>query len=543
MDSFNEKKWHVFFAGKQEGPFSLEELRSRFAPGGGLDSSAYAWCNGMADWEMVTRIGDFGVILNPPAPDQKTSAHLIPVEPALIAPNTGSAQPKPIETQPLQVQTAAAAAVMPMTSLEPTRSGVTVLQPSQPEQSAPSRAPEAAPSPGVAKKKAPVSRGFLLSILLIVLVAGVGFAGMKGHLDPLLQQPAVKAVLVSLKDGVQPLVYQLVEKIPALGQFISPLPELRGVGEADREEMKQAILGSPEMDGARVTFAQDQSDPQSPSFHVVSNLPDGASFEVRVEGIADRLLNALHFSTTLKATLQKRVGQTGVLRQVDGRPIPRGEYRVYIYESDQQSEQVGQLLTGMPAASVKVPLTVPQGRKLMIMKTLFLGGLQDAAYAEGLKVFHETVLAKAATERQDAGQYLATLESQFAATNSLFERLSKGKVGKAQLKQWESFHTNWTQMDAQLQEVFQKWTPEILQSEFFYGVAFQALQQAGQAVTRIHGVHHGYFSGSVDSSSFSIQRGEAQSQASFALNAVKAKLEQIDRLPKSPAGIPLREGL
>jgi hypothetical protein len=536
MDSFNEKKWHVFFAGKQEGPFSMEELRSRFAPGGGLDSSAFAWCNGMTDWEMVTRIGDFGAILNPPPSEQRTSSlHVPQMEPALGASGTDSSP-------------AIAAATQPITSLEPTRSVLTPLGSEKTPQA------EAAPSGGVIKgsvpptsshraKKTGVSKGFLFSLFLLTLVGGAGFASVQGYFDPLLQQPAVRATLNSLKDGMQPLVFQLVEKIPALGQVISPLPALRGVAESEREELKQAILGSPEMDGARIAFAVDQSDLQAPAFFVVSNLPDGTSFEVRVEGVADRLLNVLQFSATLKATLQKRIGQTGILRQADGRPIPRGEYQVYIYESDQQSEQVGQILTAMPAASVKVPLSIPQGRKLMMMKTLFLGGLQDATYTESLKAFHESILAKVSTERQDAGQYLATLESQLAASTSLFDRLAKGKINKSQLKQWESFHSNWTQMDGQLQEVFQKWTPEVLQSEFFYGVVFQALQQAGQAVTRVHGIHHGYFSGVVDSSSFSIQRGEAQSQASFALNAVRAKLEQVDRLPKSPAGIPLREGL
>ena len=522
MDSFNEKKWHVFFAGKQEGPFSLDELRPRFAPGGGLDSATYAWCNGMADWESVTRIADFGEILNPPPGDQRTSAIQLPME--------SKAGP----TQPM--------------SLEPTRSGVVVkaepvVSPSAGAAGVPLAATAQPPGPAKKEKKASVSAGFVVSLLLIGLAAGGGYAAYSGKLDPVLENPAVKAALVSARDLAQPIIFKAVEKVPALGRFISPLPNLPGVSSDELLDLKEAVLGSPQADGPRVALALDGTDPLASSFHIVSNLPDGAAFEVRVDGAPDRILNQLSFSSVLKATLEKRIGRTGVLRQPDGRPLPRGEYIVHVFEADQQSEAVAQVLSGFPAASMKVGASMPQGRKLILKKVFFLGGAQDATFTESLKVFHESIIAKASNERQDTGQYMATLESQLTSTNVLFDKLSKGKIGKSQQKQWESFHANWSQMDAQLQETFQKWTPEVLQNEYFYGVAYQAIQQAGQAVSKVHGIHHGYFTGSVDKSAFPIQRGEAQSQANFALSALKAKLEQMDRLPKSAAGIPSREGL
>jgi hypothetical protein len=380
--------------------------------------------------------------------------------------------------------------------------------------------------------------------LLLLLVAGGGvFAGILGYFDPLLQNPAVQKATDSLRDMSQPLVFKLIEKVPAAGQFLSPLPRLEGISDDELEELKVAILGSPETDGARVAIALDRTSPEAPSFHLVSNLPDGAAFEVRVDSVPDRLLDQLSFSASLKGTLEKRVGRTALLRGPEGRALPKGEYVVYVYESDQQSDAVAQILGALPQASMKVSPQLPQGRKLIAKKIYFLGGVDDEAFRGALKTYLEQVVAKAAKEQVDVGQYKVNLEDRLKSSNAMYEKLNRLKATKSQQAQWQAFHAEWTLFYSQLQEAYQKWTPEVLQSEFYYGVLFQLVQQAGEAVFKVHGIHHGYFTGSVEKSSFAIQRGEALSQAEFALGALRSKLEQVEKLPKSPAGIPSREGL
>jgi len=526
MEALKDKKWHVYIAGNTEGPFSLEELRPRFAPGGGLDSATYAWCSGMADWEVVTSIADFGPLLSSapaPLPEKKTSM----------------LQLQPVNLEP----TRSVEMVNPNSGAEPKLGGAGGAATAAAAAAAPAAAATAGPAAKAPGKKLPVSRGLISFLLLTLVAAGGVFAGLQGYFDPLLSMPAVQGVTSSVKDLTQPLVFKLVEKIPAAGQFVSPLPKLDGVAEDELEELKAAILGSPEVDGARVALALDRTDPMQAAFHVVSNLPDGTSFDIRIDGAPDRILNQLSFSTTLKATLEKRVGRSAVLRQADGTPIPVGQYLVHVHESEQQSEAVAQILGGLAPASMKVPEGFPQGRKLISKKVYFLGGAEDEAYRTALKTYLESVVAKAAKEILEVGQYKVNLEDRLKTSKEQFEKLSKLKTSKSQQGQWEAFHSEWTLFYSQLQQAYLNWTPELLDKDFHFGVLFKLVQQAGEAVFKVHGLHHGYFTGSIDKAAIKTQRDQALSEAEFALGALRTKLEQAEKQPKSPAGVPSREGL
>ena len=525
MEALKDKKWHVYIAGNTEGPFSLEELRPRFAPGGGLDSATYAWCSGMADWEVVTSIADFGSILSSApsaAPEKKTSM----------------LQLQPVNLEP----TRSVEMTSPNSGAEPKLGGSSGSAAAQAAAAAPSKA-QAAPAVAAksAGKKLPLSRGVISLILLVLVSAGGVFAGLQGYFDPFLSSPAVQGITASVKDLTQPLVFKLVEKIPAAGQFVSPLPKLEGVGDEELEELKAAILGAPDADGARVALALDRTDPAQAAFHIVSNLPDGTSFDIRIDGVPDRILNQLSFSATLKATLEKRVGKTAVLRQGDGTAIPAGQYIVHVHESEQQSEAVGQILGGLAPASMKVPEGFPLGRKLVSKKVYFLGGAEDEAYSTALKAYLESVVAKAAKELVEVGQYKVNLEDRLKTSKEQFEKLSKLKTSKSQQAQWEAFHSEWTLFYSQLQQAYLNWTPELLEKDFHFGVLFKLVQQAGEAVFKIHGLHHGYFTGSIDKASIKTQRDQALSEAEFALGALRTKLEQAEKQPKSADCTPQHE--
>jgi hypothetical protein len=123
-----------------------------------------------------------------------------------------------------------------------------------------------------------------------------------------------------------------------------------------------------------------------------------------------------------------------------------------------------------------------------------------------------------------------------------FKRL-KG-VKKGGQKAWGDFHTKWSALDAKMAEALQKWTPEVIATQLFYGVIYAQVIQAIQAVQKAHGLHQSFFTGGVtDAKAFEIQLGEAVSAADAAVNALKAKIEAAEKIPPSPAGLPRREGL
>jgi hypothetical protein len=58
MDGALQKKWHLFIGNQTEGPFDLDEVREKLAQGL-IQSDAFVWCEGMADWKKMNEVEEF----------------------------------------------------------------------------------------------------------------------------------------------------------------------------------------------------------------------------------------------------------------------------------------------------------------------------------------------------------------------------------------------------------------------------------------------------------------------------------------------------
>ena len=76
--------------GKQQGPFSLEELQSM-----PLDASTYVWFSGMTDWKKIGDVESLAHLVNqspePPSAPLAPQAEVVP--PAYVEPARAEAQP------------------------------------------------------------------------------------------------------------------------------------------------------------------------------------------------------------------------------------------------------------------------------------------------------------------------------------------------------------------------------------------------------------------------------------------------------------------
>src|SRR5438045_1353482 len=89
-----DNKWFVYSGVQQEGPLSLDEVRSR-AASGRLLGAHLAWCEGMETWLKVDEIEALRAILYPPRP----AAPMPPPVPQSFQP-----PPQPQSTNPFMVQ-------------------------------------------------------------------------------------------------------------------------------------------------------------------------------------------------------------------------------------------------------------------------------------------------------------------------------------------------------------------------------------------------------------------------------------------------------
>ncbi len=355
-----------------------------------------------------------------------------------------------------------------------------------------------------------------LLVFCITLGSGI-FMVKSGYLDPLLEIPAIQTLSDSLTEGARPTLLNLSEHFSVIRRWVSPIPQMNDVTPEEFAELKLAAGARLEKVGPKYALALSQADPLSPTFYVGTNLVDGTHLSLVITGIPDTLLNQLSFSAVALVSISKKIGKTGIIRFADGRAIPRGEYRI--------------------------DLKSPETPEILMTKRYFLAGKKDAVYLDRLKDFHEKLRARSLSEVNEAKQFMLTLFSQVQATQEKFKAIRKGKLDARQRASWEEFHNEWLKIEGELDQIFQKWTPEALENEYYYGVLFRLIQEAGQAVDRLHGIQQGYFNGIQDPVAFEVQFKNDTRLAGEALEKLKTKISQVEKLPPTPSGMPQRESL
>jgi hypothetical protein len=380
-----------------------------------------------------------------------------------------------------------------------------------------SLATEALPQiPGVTTSAPPPKRrsssSLIFTLLFIILVLATFSAYTLGYFNSVVNSSALDPILMKLTDT-----------IPALGKWISPIPKLSDVSLDDYETLKAAAQSRIE-NGPRAAFALSKEDVFFPTFYVASNLPDGIRFQIVADGVPDTLLNQVSFNAKVEATLTKKLGRSGALKFSEGKPIPRGEYKISLFQGDSAG-----------------------GSKPLAVKTYFLGGQRDTVYTTRLKEFHERLMQKAKAELSELTQFALILETQLGQTGTKFRTYAAGKkINPAQRKSWAAYDQKWSDLSHQLSEHFSKWTPDALANDYFYSPLYLLVQQADQAVDKVHAIHNAFFTSKtppVDRNAFEVQVGEAVSFAQNAINTLKSKISEAEKIPPTPNGMPRRDGL
>jgi hypothetical protein len=400
-------------------------------------------------------------------------------------------------------------------------------------------------SPAPGRKRSSI--GGLIGKLLgyAAIFAGLAVAYSGGFFSSVTNSPVTKAGVQTAQNLLDPALAVLADKVPILGQWISPLPALDDVSKEEYEQLKAAALGNLNGTGPQLGMALSQADLFSPSFYLATNLPDGATFGVYVDGIPDTLLNQLSFSAVGQGTVVKHLAKVDQLKSADGKAFPRGKFTVYIIAPDNQPPAVKPFISRFMAINAQtLPFPLPQNSRIIMTKGYFLGGPRDATYTTRLKEFHDKITARAQAELVECKQFTSLLEAQLTGTNTKFAALKRGKrVSAGQKKAWGDFHKQWSTLSDQIGQAFAKMTPETLHNDYFYGSIYLASQQASQAAARLHDIQNTFFTTNSDPKSFDIQLGEAASVAQSALNELKAKIDRIEKLPPNPNGMPVRDSL
>jgi hypothetical protein len=192
----------------------------------------------------------------------------------------------------------------------------------------------------------------------------------------------------------------------------------------------------------------------------------------------------------------------------------------------------------------KLPASLPATSKFVLVKSVFLGGERDETYLARLKAFHEKVRAGSEKELLELKQYAETLDSQFSALTVDFQTLYRAKKATAAMRNaWKKDASLWVQFSTQLDQTLQTWSKETLENEFFYGKIYALVKTSYQSMKLLFELESGFIDKPGDRSAFEIQHGKLLSDTRQSLEILKQKLDTAVKAPKAPGGLPNREGL
>ncbi len=390
------------------------------------------------------------------------------------------------------------------------------------------------------------SGGFLKIFLFLAILGVVAYGYVSGAMDPVLKNPQVISAAVVVRDVTSPVLTKVAQWVPQLQRWVSPIPYLSGVEKAELSELRSnAQRANP----PRLALALDRTDSSSPSFHVSSALPNGTKLDLVLIGTPETLLSQT--SLELKATTEvvNRLATFEGLRQLDGRPIAQGDYRVFVMESDSgaQLPEVEAALNELPDSGENIPseVAISGRRKLFIQKTYFLAGEKDDTYSKRLKDFHERLRTRSADELKELAGIVQTLTLQLTSTIEEHAKISNGKMSKAAEKNaeknWNEFHDKWTGQQTQLDTNFAGWAEALAQKEFYHWGLYQMVKQLSERVSQLHVQQHsGVLIRPTDEKEFQAQLNERQKAAREALTELDRKLNESRKLNEGVDGMPKR---
>jgi len=504
MNTENEKRWFVYIGDHHEGPLSVQEVFERKQKGLVLPES-YVWREGMADWLMLSQVQELTQALEAMIPIRTPEA---------------ASTPSDSETQGSESVNPAAQSTETQTP-----------EPKSEEKSEPLPLPnESKKGSGILKKMAV---GLIATVGLLVVVSLAVLAIGSRTSD------------TSLHARIRPVIQKVAAKAPFLRGIFKWVPSLSDVKPQDLADLEGARSGTPDLE-VKIGFALSITDPNRPAFYVSTNLPHRTRFELLLVGESETLLNRLQFSAKNTVVSSNGLGKSEVFLMEGGQPIPKGEYTIYVYESPEQEEEIKTDLGLLPPnrGQIKIPNEAPAGVRFIVTKKYFLGGERDETYLTRLKAFHENIKEKADKELTELRQYVDTLILQNNSMNGEFQKIFKAKKVTAGIKNaWKKSSSAWVQISSQLDQAIQTWSPETLQNEFFYGKAYGLVKNAFTAMQNLFKLEMDYLEKPQDKGAFEIQHGKLLSESRDALEQLKGKMEVLLKAPKTPSGLPTREGI
>ncbi|MBI2605831.1 MAG: DUF4339 domain-containing protein [Deltaproteobacteria bacterium] len=475
-----DKIWFLYVVDEHEGPFTIPEIKQRLKKGD-AKATSYVWRAGLKNWTVMRDLPEFGIA------------------------NGGKAKGPP----PGPITVFGTKGTPVTKTIKPSKEG-------RPELGA--RAP----------KRFPLFKTFFWLLLL----AGLYQAVVTGTLDPVLEKANVKEKIHALglpkipvpvepvRKFARPYVVKVLPMLPKQARaLLTPVEIPDDISPKDADALREAAW-TPIEQGARITVALPVGAEFDPVFVFAGNTPDGTNLDLLLKGKSGALLNARDYEARTSATFKNHLARSAKLQLAEGKPLPRGEYTLIAYESDNQPPEVSLALAATPRKAT--PSLIPQGKSAFSVDVFFLGGKRDASYEEKLKAWNEKLRAQLEAESAELRDLSATLENMANEGASKFFKLSKsftGKNPKADKKitaEWKKYAPKYEALSNQIRQKI------LVKADRLFPAVYDEASKAFELSQTLHKTESDFFEKKV-----TMDQIRAQAAATLeALNLLKNMVEE-----------------
>ncbi len=294
----------------------------------------------------------------------------------------------------------------------------------------------------------------------------------------------------------------------AVYEWLRPRPNTTGLTNSEANQLSRVIETSLSANGPTADTLLARTQIGEPFFYVATNL-NKEPLSVYIEGLADTLVGAFHFSVQSTVVFENGLAQTTVLRRTNGQELAPGKYRVLVVCSSCTTRF-----------------------RVLSDKTYFISSQNQQQYERSLAEFHRTVESQAGTEAAEIKQIFSTLDSQIHSTTTQFQQLL-GNGSKKNHQSWREFHRQWSQLEGQIATTFQDWSDEKSIERYFYFDMYKNLKSLVEKALALHGMQNVYLTSGVTNATTETKIAVDAATLETKVQALRVRVDSLETLRAS----------
>jgi len=232
-----------------------------------------------------------------------------------------------------------------------------------------------------------------------------------------------------------------------------------GISDQEFQELVEVRKAPQGSHSNKIAIALNKSNLLAPQFYLSSSLAENTLILLELRGVGPSMVGDFFYAQQIVLKNTNRIIEVPTLT-LGNKNLAKGFYRV----------------------------TAKYNNQVLGEKNYFLGGIQDEAYQNELKEYHQKLKVQFENELTEANQMIRTLEEQIGSLNGNYELFTvEEKNGSAHaLTNWSRARQSWVAYQLQIESAIHKYREFIKLNRYFLNAAFAGIADLSTKLLEKH---------------------------------------------------------